>query len=284
MKTEYILFNLSILKSIQACLGRAARFFDLLPLIALSICVVSLSANSADNQGAKATVLITGANRGLGLEMARQFHDDGYHVIGTARRPDRAAKLQALGVQVEQLDVVDTKSVAALAERLLGQKIDILINNAGYYGQVPVGKPQPTIDELNPDDVLRVIEVNTMGPLRVTQALLKNLRASNTRKVINISTRQSILNGGLSQGGDAYGYRISKTALNMVTKVIASDLADERFIVISLAPGWVKTDMGTQLAELTPEQSIRDVKRVIETLSAEHSGGFWFHNGNQLPY
>jgi len=234
------------------------------------------------DQLAARTVLITGANRGLGLEMARQFSADGYDVIGTARRPDRAIDLKGLGVRVEQLDVTDPASVAALAKSLEGKKIDILINNAGYFGPIPLNQKQKKIDSVDIEGVIRCFQVNTIGPMRVVQALLPNLYASNGRKIINISTRQSILKHSYQSNrvhAEAYGYKQSKTALNMFTRICAGDLKPDGFIVVSLAPGWVKTDMGTHLAELTPEQSIRDVKHVIEKLTPDQTGGFWFHDG-----
>lgn len=233
------------------------------------------------------TVFITGANRGLGLEMARQFSADEYHVIGTARRPDKADELKSLNVQVEQLDVTIQESIDALAIKLKDQKIDILINNAGYFGPISLDKPQPEIDKLEISGVERCLAVNTIGPMRVTQALLSNLFQGKERKIINISTRASILthtyHGGKG-GAQGYGYKMSKTALNMFTRILAGDLQPDGFIVISLAPGWVKTDMGTQLAQLTPEESIRDVKKVIESLTEEHNGGFWFHDGTKREW
>lgn len=228
------------------------------------------------------TVLITGANRGLGLEMARQFGADDYFVIGTARRPEAATELKQLGARVEQLDVTDAESVAELARRLDGHRIDILINNAGYFGAVPIGQGQLPLDEVDIDDVTLCIEVNTLGPLRVTQALLGNLRAAQTRRVVNISTRSSILERRLRMG--SYGYRISKTGLSMVTRNIAGDLQDEGFIVVCIAPGHAQTDMGTQRAGMTPEESIRGVKKVIEGLKPDQTGRFWFHDGSELPW
>lgn len=225
------------------------------------------------------TVFITGANRGLGLEMARQFSEDGYFVIGTARRPDGADELAELGVRIEQLDVTDVESVAALAQRMGDHPVDILINSAGYYGSVPIPQTPHNIDQLDADEVLLCLNINTVGPLRVTQALLGNLRAGETRKVVNISTSQSMLTTRL-RANNAYGYRVSKTGLNMLTRVLAGDLQDEGFIVVSLAPGWVQTDMGSDNARMTPEESIRQVKDVIENLTPEQTGGFWYYDGS----
>ena len=229
------------------------------------------------------TVFITGANRGLGLEMAKQFSEDGYFVIGTARRPERATELAALGVRIEQLDVTDPESVAALSQRMGEHPVDILINNAGYYGSVPIPQKPHNIDQLDPEDTLRCLNINTVGPLRVTHALMKNLRAGETRKVVNISTAQAMLTKRL-RPNNAYGYRLSKTSLNMLTRVLAGDLQDEDFIVVSIAPGFTKTDMGSEKGKRTPEETIGDVKNVIKNLTADQTGGFWFYDGTRRDW
>lgn len=236
----------------------------------------------AENKAPKdITVLITGANRGLGLEMATQFAADGYTVIGTARTPEKATKLKATGAQVVQLDVADEKSIASMASTLKGKKIDILINNAGYYGPKLMTEKSDNIDKLTREEMTRCISINTLGPLFVTQALLPNLRLSKIKKVINMSTRQSILNSG---PGGAYGYRISKTALNMVTRTLAGDRAMGGFLVISLAPGHNKTTMGTARANLDPVPTMKKVKHLIENLTRKHHGGFWFYDGSRRPW
>ena len=163
------------------------------------------------------TVLITGANRGLGLEMVKQFAADGYKVIGTARKPEKATDLKATGATVIKLDVTSEEDIAAMAKTLKGQKIDILINNAGYFGPKLMTENPDNITKLTRQEMTTCINVNTLGPIFVTQALLPNLRLSPMKKVVNISTRAA------SPGGTAYGYRISKTALNMVTRCMSVD-------------------------------------------------------------
>ena len=138
-------------------------------------------ANAAPASG-KPTVLITGANRGLGLEFARQYAADGWHVIATARSPDRADELKALPVEVAALDVSDAASVDALAKALDGRPIDLLINNAGIFPRVR------GIEEIDFDDYGQTLVVNTIGPVRVTRALLPNLRASDMKTVVNMWT------------------------------------------------------------------------------------------------
>ena len=222
------------------------------------------------------TVLITGANRGLGLEFARQFHAAGYEVIATARKPEAADELNALGVRVEQLDVTDAESVAGLAERLGEMPLDILINNAG------IGGARKSIEEIDFQAVERTIAVNTLGPMRVTQALIGNLRNGERKIIVNITS----LMGSIERNtrGIGYGYRESKAALNMFTRSLANELKDENFRCIMMSPGWVKTDMGGPNARLTPAESIGGMISVINGLTAEDSGVFFNHDGEHLPW
>jgi NAD(P)-dependent dehydrogenase (short-subunit alcohol dehydrogenase family) len=223
------------------------------------------------------TVLITGANRGLGYEFARQYAAAGWTVIGTARDPDEAAELKAItGVRVEQLDVADAASMEALAKRLDGVAIDLLINNAG------VGGGAGRIGDLDLERVERILMVNAIGPMRVTQALLANLRAGQRKTVVNISSGLGSIEG--NRGGGSTGYRESKAALNMFTRTIAGELRGEGFIAIAMSPGWVKTDMGGENANLEPETSIAGMRKVIAGLTPEQSGRFWSWDGEQVPW
>lgn len=222
------------------------------------------------------TVLITGANRGLGLEFARQFAADGWKVIGTARKPEQADELNALSVEVAQLDVVDQASVDALAESLDGRPIDLLINNAGIFPRVN------KIEEIDFDDYSRTIAVNTLGPVRVTRALLPNLRRGDGRKIVNITSRLGSIS--LNDFGVFYGYRESKAALNMFTKSLAIELGDEEFTCLTIHPGWVKTDMGGENADLTPEESVSGMRAVIQRLGPSDSGTYWAYSGEEVPW
>ena len=236
-----------------------------------------------ENEGQKdLTVLITGANRGLGLEMARQFASDGYTVIGTARKPEAATDLKATGATVVKLDVTSEDDIAAMTKTLQGKRIDILINNAGYFGPNLMTEKMDNLSTLTREEMTRCINVNTLGPLFVTQALLPNLRLCKAPKVINISTRSAILGAG--SPGQAYGYRVSKTALNMVTRTMAGDRSMKGIMVVSIAPGHNKTHMGTERANLDPADSMKKVKHLIENLTPEHHGGFWFYDGTRRPW
>ncbi len=248
--------------------------------IILPSSVLAKGAKGAKGKGL--TVLITGANRGLGLEMCKQFAADGYTVIGTARKPEKATELKTTGATIVKLDVTSELDIAAMAKTLKGQKIDILINNAGYFGPNLMTEKMDNLNTLTREEMTRCISVNTLGPLFVTQALLPNLRLSKSPKVINISTRSAILAAG--SGGHAYGYRVSKTALNMVTRTMAGDKSMQGFMVASIAPGHNKTHMGTHFGNLKPADSMKKVKELIESLTPKHHGGFWFYDGTRRPW
>ena len=156
--------------------------------------LILLITSSIAMGGEKGTVLITGANRGLGLELVKHFVADDYTVIGTARKPEKATDLKATGATIIKLDVTSEKDIAAMRQTLKGRRIDILINNAGYFGPKLMTEKPDNIEKLTREEMTRCISVNTLGPLFVTQALLPNLRHSQNPKVINMSTRSAILN------------------------------------------------------------------------------------------
>jgi NAD(P)-dependent dehydrogenase (short-subunit alcohol dehydrogenase family) len=228
---------------------------------------------------AKQTVLITGANRGIGLELARQYHAAGWDVIATARDPDAAKELRAIGsdVLIPRLDVASQESVDALAKSLGNRPIDLLVNNAGVFASRGT-----KLSDLDVGDFERSLQVNTIGPIRVTQALLPNLRAGKGRKIVGItSTLGSIAN---NTDGGFYGYRESKAALNMFMRTLAAELRSEGFICIPMHPGWVQTDMGGPSAHLTPEESVTGMRKVIEQLKPADSGKFFEYDGSNPPW
>ena len=225
---------------------------------------------------AQETVLITGANRGLGLEFAREFSARGYHVIGTARNPEQAQELRALGAQVEQLDVADDASARTLADKLKGQAIDILINNAGI-----IGSSSNSITDLDFNKMVNTYQVNALGPMRVTQALYKNLMLGKGRKVVDIT---SMMGSVTMNFGGAYDYRASKAALNMLTNTLAKELGKDGFICVVIHPGWVQTDMGGSSAPVTPRESISGMIKVIDGLTKESNGKFYDYTGKELSW
>ena len=226
--------------------------------------------------GKSATVLITGANRGIGLELARQFNAKGYSVIGTARKPSEADALAGLAVRVEQLDVTDAASVAALAASLEGAPIDILINNAGTGGQ-----GVSRIADADFEQMAWTFEVNSIGPMRITQALLPNLAAGKGKTVVSVS---SIMGSIENNQGGYYGYRASKAALNQLNMSLSRELGGQGFTCVVVHPGWVKTRMGGAQAPVEVQDSVAGLVAVIEGLEPGDNGRFIDYQGNALPW
>jgi len=245
------------------------------PLAVLAMILTLFAPNTIDatehGEGSK-TVLITGANRGLGLEFARQYSAAGWKVIGTARKPATATDLKDLGVRVIQLDVADAESAAAMAAALADEPIDLLINNAGMANRD--GMDFETLDFAG---IERVLAVNTIGPMRVTRALLPNLRAGKGKQVVHISSGLGSIEENNS--GGYYGYRESKAALNMFNRSLAWNTKDEGLTCVVMSPGWVRTDMGGPEANLSPEESITGMRKVIGALTTEDTGTFQSWDG-----
>lgn len=230
-------------------------------------------------------VLVTGANRGLGYEFARQYAEAGACVLATCREPDRADALAALArahagrVEVVALDVTHHEAsagVAAAVERVFDGRLDILVNNAGLS---PRGERLGNIDA---DDMLAVLHVNTVAPLLLIQALRPALERSSRPRVANISSSMGSL--GERDYGRHYSYGASKAGLNMVTRAAAHDLADTGVCVVSLHPGWVRTDLGGAHAHLAPEESVAGMRGVIDRLSRADSGRFLTWTGDPHPW
>jgi NAD(P)-dependent dehydrogenase (short-subunit alcohol dehydrogenase family) len=223
--------------------------------------------------------VVTGANRGIGLEFVKQLTARGEQVDATARDPGNASELQALArpgvrLSIHRLDVADDASVDAFATQLPAGPVDMLINNAGVSG-VKGG------ELIDPPDVVRVVNVNAVGTLRVVRALLPRLREGKGRKIINLTSQ---LGSIADARGGRYAYRLSKAALNMATKLLASDLRAEGFLTVALHPGWVQTRMGGTAAPVPPEQSVAGMLRVIDGLTAEQSGHTFDFQGRPIPW
>jgi len=231
-------------------------------------------------------VLITGANRGLGLEIARQLKESGYTVIGTARDPETADELrEALADsdgRVMRLDVDDEDSVSTLAAQLrdgdgLPIPIDLLINNGAVSGH------KGGILDLDMDGLIADLRINAVGPMRVIKHLLANLRAGTSKQIVSISSQLGSITN--ANGGSSYGYRASKAALNMLNKHLSVELKEEGFTCLVLHPGWVKTRMGGEQAPLAPAESIAGMIKVIENAKPEtHNGAFLDYKGETLPW
>ena len=238
-------------------------FFKLSALCSLAILLTSQL--QAD------TILITGANRGLGLEHAKQYSAAGHTVIATARKPDEATELKATGAQVLKLDITNDKDITHLAKTLKGKKIDIVLNNAGYIARGPVTR----------ENLSRCFDVNAAGPLLLARALVPNLKLSKNPRIVNVSSRLGIIS---NSRGIYPAYSISKAALNMATKQPHAELSREGIIVISLGPGHNRTDMGGKGAPLSPTESVPLMMKLISALDKSQSGRFWYHDGKELPW
>jgi len=223
------------------------------------------------------TYLITGANRGLGLEFARQLSTrPGVTILGTAREPEKATDLARLVHEVLELDVADAQSIAALSEGLKGRPVDVLINNAG------VGGGAKSIEGLEFSDLQRVFMVNAFGPLLVARALLANLRAGEKKTIFNITSQLGSITN--NKGGSTYSYRASKAALNQLNMSLSNELKAEGFTCVVAHPGWVRTDMGGPDATLAPEESVAGLLRIIDGMKPEDTGRFFNHDGSTLPW
>ncbi|CAN5684319.1 SDR family oxidoreductase [soil metagenome] len=230
------------------------------------------------NQNDRLTVLVTGANRGIGLEFARQYHAAGWRLIATARDPGAARDLKSVGddVRIERLEVADISSVRALAEALDGQPIDLLINNAA------LGMNVSALADLKPDKLEELMRVNVIGPMQLTQALLPNLRAGRRRQIVGLSSGLGSITA--NETGGYFGYRESKAAIGMFMRNLAAELKGDGFTCIAIDPGWVKTDMGGPNAQLTPDQSISGMRKVFDELKPADTGKFYRYDGSTLPW
>ncbi len=230
------------------------------------------------------TVLVTGASRGLGIEFVRQYSTAGADVIACCRKPDDAKELQALvdgsggSIRSMRHDATDFDGIGTLADDLKGEKIDILINNAGIGGPRGEGADAQNFKGWN-----EVFETNVYGPLKTSLALQDHVAASDEKKIVTISSGLGSI-GAARGGGGGYAYNISKAAVNRAMKQLSLELAPKGIIVAALAPGWVRTDMGGPNAMYSPEESISGMRKVIEGLTAETSGAFINHTGETVPW
>ena len=226
-----------------------------------------------------ATILITGANRGIGLELVKQYAARGETVYAACRAPGDAAELQALeNVNLIEVSVGDDNSVAKMAVGLSGVAIDVLINNAGTSG--PKQKEQ-TAFNMNFADWAEAHNINTMAPVRVLHALLPNLRAAGTAKVVNISSQLGSLDLDMPMG---YAYCSSKAALNKYMKMAAIELVKENIYTSILHPGWVRTDMGGPAADISTEESAAGIIECTDALGPDTNGAFLKWDGNPHPW
>ncbi len=229
------------------------------------------------------SVLITGANRGIGLEHVRSFAAKGIQVFATARSPSQADELNALAascagqITVLQYEALDPDSPTQLKTALGDTPLDLLLANAGAGSGT-----RESFGDVDVDDVVQLIRINAVAPLKLAEALAGNI-ARSERKLIAFQSSQLGSIGNNTSGG-RYGYRISKAALNMVAKGVSSDLGSRGVIVVALHPGWVKTRMGGAGAPVSVEQCIEGQHRLFDKLTMADSGRFFNYDGTQLPW
>jgi NAD(P)-dependent dehydrogenase (short-subunit alcohol dehydrogenase family) len=233
-------------------------------------------------------VLITGTNRGLGLEFTRQYCAAGWQVIATCREPAASPELGSLrrehaGLELHALDVADFSTIDQLAATLAGRPIDVLLNNAGVFGPRPVGDadPRQSFGSIDYDVWASVLRVNLMAPMKMTEAFAENVAASGQKKIVAISSSE----GSIERAkGGIYAYRTSKAALNMLMRSLGRELAARGIITAAFCPGWIRTRMGGASAPLEAPPSIAGVRAVIEHLTPQTSGQFWLWSGEALPW
>tara|TARA_Y100000590_G_scaffold145991_1_gene167845 strand:- start:2026 stop:2718 length:693 start_codon:yes stop_codon:yes gene_type:complete len=229
-----------------------------------------------------ATILVTGANRGLGIEFVEQYLNEGNEVIATYRSENSSIDLFEMGnersnLKLLQLDVSSNKSLDSFAENLGNSPIDIFINNAGVYG--PRNSSFGNVDEEN---WIPAIKINAIAPVLLTQLIIKNIRAGTDKKLIYITSKMGSIDD--NKGGGAYVYRGSKTALNAVVKSLSVDLKNENIAVALIHPGWVKTDMGGPNALIDKDTSVRGMTEVISNLDISSTGNFFNYDGTIIPW
>ncbi len=218
------------------------------------------------------TVLVTGANRGIGLEFCRQYALEEWRVLACCRHPSKDLALP--GVEIYPLDVGDPAQIQKLAGRLSGESVDLLINNAGIYPD------SGNFGEIDYKKWMRAFEINAMAPLRMAEAFVNLIARSGT--IATLTSKMGSLADNTS--GGEYPYRSSKAAANMVMRSMAIDLKAFGIISVALHPGWVKTEMGGPSALISVEQSVSGMRRVIERLAPADSGKFLSYDGLEIPW
>jgi NAD(P)-dependent dehydrogenase (short-subunit alcohol dehydrogenase family) len=227
------------------------------------------------------SIMITSANRGLGLEFARQYAADGWRIFAACRNPHAAADLRDLAragpVTIFPMDVTDPQSIERAKAGLAEEAIDVLINSAGI-----VGKQNQRAGNVDYEVWKQVLDVNTLGPLRVTEAFTDQIVRGERKLVVTITSGMGSLADNIS--GGAIPYRSSKAAVNMAMRSAAIDLAPRGIACVLVNPGWVKTDMGGQGAPLTATESVAALKRLIASIGLAQSGKFFNYDGREYPW
>ena len=228
------------------------------------------------------SILITGCNRGIGLELCRQYALSGWHVHACCRKPDSAAELQQLAseqnkINIHALDVSDTQQIKDLSNHLDSVPIDILFNNAGVYGQ-----GDAYFGNTDEEKWIECFRINTISPLKMMENFVSHIAASEQKIIATMSSKMGSMDDNGS--GGSYVYRSSKAAINAVMVSASIDLSPQNIKVAILHPGWVKTDMGGPNAEISTEQSVTQIKHILSNLTADTSGRFFDIDGSIIPW
>lgn len=224
------------------------------------------------------TVMITGANRGLGLEFARQYLEDGWGVLATCRNPGAADDLNGVSgeLNVHGMAVDDDGAITALAHKLSGQAIDVLINNAGIMG------PRQSFGELDSDAWMAVLRTNVIAPVKVAEAFVDHVARSDLKKIVTVSSKMGSMADNTS--GGSYIYRSSKAGVNAAMRSLSFEVAPQGIASAVLHPGWVRTDMGGPNGLIDAPESVSGMRAVIAALDAGMSGRFWNYDGTEIPW
>ncbi len=280
-KLESMTFPNQIIKTVSLCLLALILF--------VSSFAIRADANQAD--GYIPTTLITGANRGIGFEFAKQYLAKGWRVIATCRKPEAADDLITLQAQypelliIDKLDVRDHTQIDLLAERYNNTRIDVLLNNAGISG----GQIDQMFGRFNYETYSAVLETNTIGPLKMAEAFYPHVRDSRHKKIITVSSSEGSISNVFKRGGRLFFYRSSKSALNMVMVNLAYMLKDRGIVVAMVNPGATNTDFMASLAAMgfplrKTEVAVSDMMRNIDALSIENTGAYLNYNGKTVPW
>ena len=226
------------------------------------------------------TVLITGANRGIGLEFTQQYAADGWRVLACCRNPQSASALQSIAksntnIEILTLDVADFAQIDALSLQLKNTGIDLLINNAGVY-------PSSSFGDVDYDAFAEGFKINSMAPLKMAEAFVQHITRGQLKKIATLSSKMGSVDDNTS--GESYSYRCSKTAVNMVMKSLSVDLKPYGISVVTLHPGWVQTDMGGSNAMINTQTSVTGLRNVIADLNLQNTGRFIAYDGKQINW
>jgi NAD(P)-dependent dehydrogenase (short-subunit alcohol dehydrogenase family) len=234
------------------------------------------------------TILITGANRGLGLEFTRQYLADGWRVMAASRKPGEELERLATAhstLSLHSLDIADHQQIDALADDLREQPLDVLLNNAGFFGTVGFadgGVEAQAFGNSDFEDWARVYRVNVMGPMKMAEAFVEQVASSKQRKIVTLTSMLGSM--GLNNIGGLYAYRSSKAAVNAIMHSMGIDLRKRGILAVAIHPGWARTGMGGPQAELDTETAVAGVREVIARLNEDNLGQVTAYSGEALPY